>query len=58
MPEVACEFHRKAEACRRLADLSPEPERKTHWLKQADEWSTRAVREEKEELRRKRHQRA
>jgi hypothetical protein len=38
MTEVADEFRRKAEACRRLADLSPEADRKSHWVGQACEW--------------------
>jgi hypothetical protein len=36
MSDVADEYRRKAEACRRLADLSPEE--KSHWLGQAFEW--------------------
>jgi hypothetical protein len=38
MSEVADEYRRKAEACRRLADLSPETERKAHWIEQAADW--------------------
>jgi hypothetical protein len=38
MFEVADEYRRKAEACRRLADLSPESERRARWIEQAAEW--------------------
>jgi hypothetical protein len=43
MSEIADEYRRKAEACRRLADLSPEAERKAHWLEQAEEWDRLAA---------------
>ena len=49
MREVAVEYRRKAEACRRLADLSPEPERKAYWIDQAAEWERRAAKEAKRE---------
>ena len=52
MYQVAQEFRRKAEACRRLADLSPEPERQKHWLDQADEWERQAAKAAKAEIRR------
>jgi hypothetical protein len=38
MSEIAEEYRRKAAGCRQVADLSPEPERKAHWIKQAEEW--------------------
>jgi hypothetical protein len=43
MPDVADEYRRKAEACHRLADLSPEIERKAHWIGQAAEWEQLAA---------------
>jgi hypothetical protein len=43
MSELSAEYRRKAEACRRLADLSPEAERKAHWMEQATEWEQRAA---------------
>jgi hypothetical protein len=43
MCETAAEYRRKAEACRRLADLSPEAERKAHWIEQAAEWERMLV---------------
>ena len=42
--DIADEYRRKAaEACRRLADLSPETERKVHWIQQATEWDRLAA---------------
>jgi hypothetical protein len=43
MSEIADEYRRKAEACRRLADLSPEMDRKSHWIEQATEWDRRSA---------------
>jgi hypothetical protein len=43
MREVSAEYRRKAEACRRLTDLSPEAELKAHWIEQAPEWEWRAA---------------
>jgi hypothetical protein len=43
MGEVSAEYRRKAEACRRLADLSPETARKAYWIEQAGEWEQRAA---------------
>ena len=43
MSEDADEYRRKAEACRRLADISPETERKVRWLRQANEWDRLAA---------------
>jgi hypothetical protein len=36
--EVSHDLHRKAEACRRLADLSEDDERKSYWIKKAVNW--------------------
>jgi hypothetical protein len=41
--EIADEYRRKAEACRRLADISPEPNRKAHWIQQATDWERLAA---------------
>jgi hypothetical protein len=49
MGEVSAEYRRKAEACRRLADLSPETERKAYWIEQAAEWERRAAKAAKRE---------
>ena len=49
MHEVAAEYCRKAEACRRLADLSPEAERKAYWIEQGAEWDRRAAKAAKRE---------
>ena len=38
MREVSAEYRRKAEACRRLADLSPELSGKMYWIERAAEW--------------------
>jgi hypothetical protein len=43
LSEVIDEYRRKAEACRRLADLSLEAERKALWIEQAGEWDRRAI---------------
>ena len=43
MSELADEYRRKAEACRRLADLSPEAERKMRWIDQATDWDRLAA---------------
>jgi hypothetical protein len=43
MSELADEYRRKAEACRRLADLSPEAGRKTRWINQATNWDRLAA---------------
>jgi hypothetical protein len=43
MSEIADEYRRKAEACRRLADRSPEPNRKAHWIQQATDWERLAA---------------
>jgi hypothetical protein len=45
--KVSAEYRRKAEACRRLADLSAEAERK--WIEQAAEWEQRAAKTAKRE---------
>jgi hypothetical protein len=37
------ELRQKAEACRRLADISESAERKALWLKRADEWEKLAI---------------
>jgi hypothetical protein len=41
--EVLDEYRRKAEACRRLADLALEAEGKVLWIEQASEWDRRAI---------------
>lgn len=39
----AGELRRKAEACRRLAAIGETEERRTAWLRRADEWDKLAV---------------
>jgi hypothetical protein len=46
MSELADEFRRKAAGCRQVADLSPEPDRRAHWIKQAEQWERRLATEE------------
>jgi hypothetical protein len=43
MSEVSGDLHRKAEACRRLANLSEDTKRKMHWIERATEWDRLAV---------------
>jgi hypothetical protein len=37
------QLRRKAEACRRLADMSEDAKRKAMWLERADHWEQLAV---------------
>jgi hypothetical protein len=48
--ELVSEYQRKAEACRRLSDLSPELERKAHWIERATEWDRLASKAAKQRL--------
>jgi hypothetical protein len=48
MSEISDEFHRKAEACRRLADLSEDDVRKTLWIERAAEWDRLAIKTTKQ----------
>jgi hypothetical protein len=48
MSDDPAELRRKAEACRRLADMSEAAERKALWLQRADEWEQRARKAEKQ----------
>jgi hypothetical protein len=48
MSEISDAFHRKAEACRRLADLSQDDERKMLWIERATEWDRIAVKATKQ----------
>lgn len=43
MLDEAAQLRRKAEACRRLADMSEEVERKVIWLERADYWEELAA---------------
>jgi hypothetical protein len=43
MSEVSGDLHRKAEACRQLANLSKDTKRKVHWIERATEWDRLAV---------------
>jgi hypothetical protein len=43
VPDEPALLRLKAEACRRLADLSEDSERKTLWLKRADDWEKLAI---------------
>jgi hypothetical protein len=54
MPEIADEYRRKAEACRRLADLSPDTERKARWIAQATDWDQLAAEAVKQSRRKQR----
>lgn len=38
MPDSPSQLRMKAEACRRLADLADDVDRKDLWLKRADDW--------------------
>ena len=38
MTETSADLLRKAEACRRLADIADDLERKTLWIERAVEW--------------------
>lgn len=49
MREISSEYRRKAEACRRLADLSPEAARKMYWIERAEEWERWAAKAAKQE---------
>jgi hypothetical protein len=44
----AAELRRKAEACRRLADLSDNAKRKALWLERADNWEGLAIKAAKQ----------
>jgi hypothetical protein len=48
MAENSVELLRKAEACRRLADLSEDLERKTLWIERATEWDRLASKASKQ----------
>lgn len=43
MPDDPAELRRKAEACRELADISDTPERKAHWIGQAQHYEALAI---------------
>jgi hypothetical protein len=47
MSEDPLALRRKAEACRRLADMDQSADRKTLWLKRADQWERLAIEAEK-----------
>jgi hypothetical protein len=42
-PELLAQYRQKAEACRRLADLSLDDRRKAHWMEQATVWERLAA---------------
>lgn len=52
MPKIAEEYRRKVEACRRLADMCPEVERKAHWMQQSTKWERLAAEAAKKSRRR------
>jgi hypothetical protein len=54
MTDNSNEFARKAEACRRLADLADDDHRKALWIERATEWERMAVVAGKKRLRRPR----
>jgi hypothetical protein len=47
MSENPIALRRKAEACRLLAEMEQSAERKTLWLKRADQWEQLAIETEK-----------
>lgn len=47
MPKELAQLRRKAEACRRLADMSEDIDRKAMWLQRADYWELRAMQVQK-----------
>jgi hypothetical protein len=47
MPDDAFALHRKAEACRLLAEMKQSAERKALWLKRAEYWEQLATKAEK-----------
>jgi hypothetical protein len=47
MSEDPIALRQKAEACRLLADLDQSADRKTLWLKRADQWEQLAIEAEK-----------
>jgi hypothetical protein len=50
MPDDLAQLRLKAEACRRLADMFEEPERKAHWSERAADWERLATEAEKRPL--------
>lgn len=53
MFDEASQLRMKAEASRRLADLSDDAERKMLWLERADHWAQLAIKAAKQPQRRK-----
>jgi hypothetical protein len=47
MPDDVFALHRKAGACRQLADMDQSAERKALWLKRAEHWEEVATKAEK-----------
>jgi hypothetical protein len=47
MPDDPAQLRLKAEACRRLADMFEEPERKAHWGERAADWERLATKAKK-----------
>jgi hypothetical protein len=48
MLEDFAQLRRKAEACRRLADMSEDADRKAMWLERADYWEQLALKAPKQ----------
>jgi hypothetical protein len=48
MPEDPALLRLKAEACRRLADMFEEAERKALWIERAGQWEQLAIKAEKQ----------
>jgi len=53
MPDKAAELRMKAEACRRLADMSDDALQKAIWLERADDWEGLAKKAERAAAKRK-----
>jgi hypothetical protein len=49
MSEVSEEFERKAEACRRLADIAEDQYRGALWIERAAEWERLAAKAKKQQ---------
>jgi hypothetical protein len=48
VPDDPAELRLKAEACRRLAGMFEEPERKALWIERAGQWEQLAIKAEKQ----------
>ena len=51
MPGHPAELRQKAEACRKLAGMFEEPDRKVLWIERAGHWDQLAIEAERRKLR-------